>query len=937
MSEGQGAKGAEEGKKDWGIQLPATDFPMRAQLPQREPQRLEFWDSPAFRDAMEQALQGREPFVLHDGPPYANGDIHIGHALNKTVKDLINKTRLFEGRAVRFRPGWDCHGLPIEIAAERKHGPASKLGRKQFRQACRELAAHFIERQKKDFRRLGVMGDWEGAYLTMDPAFEAGILRCLAEIYALGYIRPARKPVHWCTKCASALAEAEAEYKNITSTAVDVLYRVDPQLLPRPWREALGAESDCGLVAWTTTPWTLPASRALAVHPRLQYVLVQPPQGPALVLAQGLAQAWGQRTGLGEMLPLAEPLAGQELQGLQARHPYLTERQVPVLCADFVTEESGTGVVHSAPAHGLDDWRMGVENGLEVDDLLDDRGKFREGVPQVAGLTTSQATEPLLQELRGQGNLLAAAPYEHSYPHCWRHRIPVLFRATPQWFLSLQHATEPCPQGLLARAQQVAEDLGQDPPGGRERLAAMLQGRPDWCLSRQRTWGVPIPLLAHRESGQPHPECARLIHAVADAVERDGIDAWDDFDAAGLLGADPAQWRKLDDVLDVWFDSGSTWFSALPPAPNGQPPADLYVEGVDQHRGWFQSSLLVSTAVRGVPPYRGLLTHGFLIDEGGDKMSKSRGNVTAPSKVFDSQGADVLRLWVASSDFRNEPVISEGILRQNAETYRRFRNCLRYILGNLDGYTPDDAVAAEQLPDLDLWILRRLREVGADVQAAYAANRFHLVVYRLQNFVHAELSQFYFDVLKDRLYTMGRDSPGRRAAQTVLHQLGESLVRWLAPVLSFTAEEVWEHLRAIAPGPLSVFCATWHSSPLVQGAQPQNDWEPLLRLRREVHQALERARDQKLVRSSMQAALRLHLPADMAAALHALGDEAPFLFLVSQVQVAGQAEQVRVEVQPAPGQKCPRCWYTVPQLQEEGACARCVSNLHGPGEVRAHV
>ena len=983
------AKGPED------INLPITSFPMRANLPQREPQLLAFWESEECVAERKQAQAGRPMFRLHDGPPYANGEIHIGHAVNKTLKDAVNKSRLLEGYGVHYVPGWDCHGLPIEMAVEKKHGNAGKLGVKAFQKACRESAGQHIKSQMAGFLRLGVHADWENRYATMDPAFEAGIIRAFGNVFKAGYVTSMSKPVHWCTSCRSALAEAETEYQDIESTAVDVFYpAADAESVKRlmaifgvqesqpeqPWER-------CGFVAWTTTPWTLPASRALALHPDISYaaVLVEAPNGGKVggdiwIVAQELLEALVERAGVTSVKILGTASGADILkESLRLSPPWHDTETVPVVGADYVTAKEGTGVVHTAPAHGMDDWYTGRTHELQVDDLLDDAGRFRDQVPGgIAGKSFSQANAIICEALKMKpqgGRLVSQVAYDHAYPHCWRHGRPLIFRATRQWFIDLNAVVPGQSTSLLERAQIAAQEVSYEPEDGRERLASMLRDRPDWCISRQRLWGVPIALLIDRESGEPHPRSSWLIDRVVELVEKQGVEAWREMDAHALLDADPQRWEKCEDVLDVWFDSGSTNLCLSQDEQDSQWPADLYLEGSDQHRGWFQSSLLVSMAVRDKAPYRGLLTHKFVVNNDGDKMSKSKGNAVAPASIIDHFGADVLRLWVLSTDFRTEMVISQDILKQTAELYRRFRNSWRYILGNihdLDISQAPSPEAPDAMVDLDLWILQQCQQVIAQVRDDYRHYRFHRALTRLGHFCTIQLSGFYFDVLKDRLYTCAADSDSRRSGQVALLGVGEMLVRALAPVLSFTCEEVWQQLRQVRSGPASVFCATWEDTGvLASWPQPEVSWSHLLHLRSLVNQHLEQARQRGEIGSGQQAQVEVEVPetSDEALSLQQLfsqlGEELPYALLVSDVRFVfikprtpffshSHGEQImhfmtadnlfqgqNSESQPASMtvrisrsdlERCARCWYHRKDIDASGRCQRCRKNLGLEGE-----
>jgi isoleucyl-tRNA synthetase len=939
------------------INLPQTDFPMKADLAQREPQMLRRWEEQDVYGRLREIARGRPRFVLHDGPPYANGTIHIGHALNKILKDIIVKSRGLDGFDAPYIPGWDCHGLPIELAVEKKHGrPGQKLDVNAFRAACRAFAAEQIEHQRTDFKRLGVLGDWDRPYMTMAPAYEAQQLRAFGRIVRNGHLYKGAKPVHWCLDCRSALAEAEVEYEDRTSIAIDVAFPVvDPAALAaRIGLASVDAVAGAALVIWTTTTWTLPANEAVAVGPELGYALLELPaataqQGPRrLVLADDLVDACLGRYGIGagEARVVAR-FAGAALEGLRLAHPFL-DKQVPVIIGDHVTLEAGTGAVHTAPAHGQEDFVAGQRYGLPVVNPVGGDGRFLPGTPRVEGLRLDEAITTLIGIMQGNGALVHQEPYRHSYPHCWRHKTPVIFRATPQWFISMDRAN------LRANALRDIKGVEWTPAWGEQRITGMIANRPDWCISRQRTWGVPIPLFVHKVSGELHPRTAELIDQAADRVAAGGIEAWFALDPAELLGDDASDYDKVTDVMDVWADSGLSFECVGAQRPEVAAPVDLYLEGSDQHRGWFHSSLLMSEALYERAPYRGVLTHGFTVDDKGRKMSKSLGNVIAPQKVMQSLGADVLRLWVASTDYSNEMSVSEEILRRMSDSYRRMRNTARFLLGNLAGFDPGkDAVAVTDMVALDRWALRRAAELQDEILAAYRSYDFHLIYQKVHNFCVLDLGGFYLDVIKDRLYTTPAASVARRSAQTAMHHIAEALVRWLAPVLSFTAEEIWSHLPGSREA--SVFHATWHVLPAVP-ADPI-DWPALLALRGDVARELERLRVAGVIGAPLEARVELFCDAADLARFSALGDELRFLLITSEATVtsvdaaggrdallaegavpAASAPGTLLRVSPTSAPKCIRCWHRRDDVGAHEAhpeiCGRCVENVAGPGEAR---
>src|SRR3989338_3369603 len=812
------------------LNLPQTDFPMKASLATREPELLKRWQTLDLYGKLRAVGQGRPKYVLHDGPPYANGDIHIGHAVNKILKDIIVKSRTLAGFDAPYVPGWDCHGLPIELQVEKKHGKA--IPPAQFRELCRAYAKEQIERQKKDFIRLGVLGDWEHPYLTMDFRTEADIMRALGSIYERGYLYQGRKPVNWCLDCQSALAEAEVEYEDKTSPAIDVGFEVkDRPALEKAFGVSLPGGAKIYAVIWTTTPWTLPANQAVSVHPEHEYRLIKTEKGYLLLVAE-LMESCLQRYELsGETVAQCK---GSALELLPLQHPF-QQRIVPIICGEHVTLEAGTGLVHTAPAHGLDDYFIGQKYDLPSDNPVGDDGKFIAGTPLVGGLFVWKANDVVIDALQASGHLLHLEKVQHSYPHCWRHKPPIIFRSTPQWFIGMdnkgqnpaqsaadelvqekrEHGATHAPHNgasLRDLANRAVEQTQFYPAWGKARLEAMIRNRPDWCVSRQRNWGVPMPFFVHKETMQLHPRTPELLEQVAKLVEQDGIEAWFDLNSVDLLGDEAAHYRKLSDTLDVWFDSGVTHASVLRRRAELHTPADLYLEGSDQYRGWFQSSLLTGCAINGRAPFKALLTHGFVVDGSGHKMSKSKGNVVAPQKVLDTLGADILRLWAALTDYSGELTISDEILKRVVESYRRIRNTLRFLLANISDFDPQrHALPVEQWLEIDRYALNRLHGLQLEVKGNYAEYEFHLIAQKLQAFCSEYLGGFYLDILKDRLYTAGKNSAARRSAQNALYHITHSLVRLMAPILSFTAEEAWEVLCGKEDD--SVFTGEWHALP----------------------------------------------------------------------------------------------------------------------------
>ncbi len=935
------------------ILLPETAFPMRGDLPKREPETLARWEADGLYAQIREAAKGRPQFVLHDGPPYANGAIHLGHAVNKILKDIIVKSKTLAGFDAPYIPGWDCHGLPIEIAIEKKFGKVGvKLDAVAFRQKCREYASEQIEVQRRDFKRLGVLGDWERPYRTLDFRFEADEIRALAKVVENGHLLRGVKPVYWCFDCGSALAEAEIEYQDKTSPAVDVAYAArNPQQVSRAFGSELPEGVEVAVPIWTTTPWTLPASLAISLGPELDYVLVE---GPAkadggrrwLVLAEALAEKALKRYGVDEVAVLGRA-QGEKLEGMLFAHPFYAERDIPILLGDHVSAEDGTGAVHTAPGHGQEDFAVGQKYGLVEKysaaqlNPVDGRGVYLPSTPPAGDVDLTQlhvwkANDAIVEVLRGTGALLAFAPLRHSYPHCWRHKTPIAFRATPQWFISMEQAH------LRRDALAAIETVKWYPEWGQARIAGMVEGRPDWTISRQRTWGVPIALFVHRETGDIHPRSVELMRQVAERVEQAGIDVWYSLDAAELLGSDAKDYDKITDILDVWFDSGVTHEGVLLERGLGK-PADLYLEGSDQHRGWFQSSLLTGVAIDNAAPYRQCLTHGFTVDEHGRKMSKSLGNGIEPQEIMKTLGADILRLWIASADYSNEMSLSQEILKRNADAYRRIRNTARFLLGNLHGFDPGrDLLALQDMVALDRWIVHRAWQVQEEIAAAYANYDFAAVVQALMNFCSVDLGSLYLDVTKDRLYTMREDAHGRRSAQSAMHRIAEGFVRWIAPVLSFTADEMWAYLPGEHPG--NVLFTTWYDglAPLPDDAAlSAKDFEGLLELREQVTRALEPMRAAGQIGAALEAEIELRCSVADQNWLAPLADELRFLLISGDVRVVPDTEAkgvIGVFAQPTTKPKCVRCWHHREDVGAHAAhpllCGRCVANVEGPGEER---
>lgn len=933
------------------LNLPQTDFPMRGNLANREPNMLKHWEEIDLYQKIREVSKDRETFVLHDGPPYANGDIHIGHAVNKILKDVIIKSQTLNGYNARYIPGWDCHGLPIELMVEKKVGKAGvKVDAKTFRQKCREYALKQVDGQREDFKRLGVLGDWDNPYLTMNFEFEANIVRSLGKILEKGHIHKGSKPVHWCLDCGSALAEAEVEYKDKESPAIDVAFFADDS---DAIAEICGAkgQGDIALVIWTTTPWTLPANQAVALHPEFNYLLIQcsTDNGPLqLILEESLAEEALKRYGF-ENTTVLGSCKGASLENLVLKHPFY-DKKVPVILGDHVTTETGTGAVHTAPGHGQDDFVVGNKYGLEVYNPVAGNGVFLPDTELLAGVHVHKANDTILDVLKDNGMLLCSHKLQHSYPCCWRHKTPIIFRATPQWFISMEQ------NGLRDKANTAIDETSWFPDWGQARIQTMVNNRPDWCISRQRTWGVPITFFVHKETGEIHPDSHDLIEKVALRIEKEGIDAWFESTPADFLDENADDYEMTTDTLDVWFDSGVTHACVLNKREDMPFPADLYLEGSDQHRGWFQSSLLSSVAINDVAPYRSVLTHGFTVDASGHKMSKSLGNVIAPQKIVNTLGADILRLWVASSDYSNEMSVSDEILKRTADTYRRIRNTVRFLLSNLNGFDPAlHTVAAEDMLSLDRWAVARTKEFQDEIIDAYNAYNFHIIYQRLHNFCAVDMGSFYLDIIKDRQYTTQKDSIARRSAQTALYHIAEAMCRWMAPIMTFTADEIW----TLLPGEHgdSVLLDGWYQGLFgLDSDETMNMvfWQNVLDLRTTVSKQLEVLRTDNKIGSSLDADVTLYCDGELYDNLSQLKDELRFVLITSDATIRPLDEKdgsaidvtladgtsLHIDARASEHDKCVRCWHhrsDVGQNEEHPElCGRCVENVSGDGEARSY-
>jgi isoleucyl-tRNA synthetase len=933
------------------LNLPDTPFPMRGDLPKREPGWVQQWTEGGLYKRLRDARHGAPLFVLHDGPPYANGQIHMGHAVNKVLKDMIVKARQLAGFDAHYVPGWDCHGLPIENAIEKKHGRG--LSRDDMQAKSRAYATEQIAQQMVDFQRLGVLGDWEHRYATMDPANEAGEIRAFKRVIERGFVYRGLKPVYWCFDCGSSLAEFEIEYADKKSQTLDVGFLcAEPDKLA----SAFGLSTltrDAFAVIWTTTAWTIPANQALNLNPALDYALVDTERG-LLVLAASLVEACLQRYGL-QGTVLATVL-GEKLGGIAFRHPLAHvdagyDRLSPVYLADYATADDGTGLVHSSPAYGLDDFNSCVQHGMQLDDILNpvqSNGSYAADFPLFGGQHIWKAVPAIIQALQDAGRLFATQGITHSYPHCWRHKSPVIYRAASQWFVRMDEGegvftVDKAPHTLRQMALAAIEQTGFYPENGKARLRDMIANRPDWCISRQRSWGVPLPFFLHKESGELHPRTMAILDQAADIVEQGGIEAWSRATTEQILGPDDApHYTKSSDILEVWFDSGSTFWHVLRGQhPGGWhtdgPEADLYLEGHDQHRGWFHSSLLLACALYGRAPYRGLLTHGFTVDSQGRKMSKSLGNGIEPQAVSQKLGAEIIRLWVAASDYSGDIAGDDKILARVVDGYRRIRNTLRFLLANTSDFDPGtDAVPVDQMLEIDRWALSRTAELQADILRHYEVYEFHPVVAKLQVFCSEDLGAFYLDVLKDRLYTTAPKSLARRSAQSALWQITHAMLRWMAPFLSFTAEEAWAVFGASSTGSASIFMETYwtFSAP---DADLLQKWQRIRDVRDVVNKEIEAVRTTGAVGSSLQATVTVAAPAADRELLATLGDDLKFVFITSQVSLES-GDDLTVRVSPSTASKCERCWHWRDDVGHDAAhptlCGRCTTNLFGAGEVR---
>ncbi|MBR1375948.1 MAG: isoleucine--tRNA ligase [Cardiobacteriaceae bacterium] len=918
------------------LNLPQTDFPMRGNLPAREPEILRFWQEEKIYEKQREKSKGRRKFVLHDGPPYANGAIHVGHALNKILKDIIMKSRQMMGYDCPYVPGWDCHGLPIEQKVEQKLGkPNVKVSATEFRAACRNFAKEQVEIQKQGFIRFGVFGDWEKPYLTMNFQTEADIVRALAEIVKGGNVVRGMKPINWCFDCRSSLAEAEVEYQDKESYSIDVRFAA---VNPAEITEKMNATEKLDaidVVIWTTTPWTLPANTAVALHSEFEYVLIKG-EGNAFVIAEELLETVKKRWNSTADWQVIGRAKGATLERIWLKHPFIDGQKSLLVVGEHITLDAGTGCVHTAPAHGADDFEVikKYPELKEFPNFVMADGVYSSETPLFAGKFIFKAEAEIIELMQQNGSLAQVSKMQHSYPCCWRHKTPTVFRATSQWFVSMDK------QNLRQVALKGLDSVQFTPEWGRPRLTNMIAGRPDWCISRQRYWGVPLCFVVDKETGELHPNVAEIMQKAAEKIAEKGIEAWFELDIAELVGEkDADKYEKLNDVLDVWFDSGSTHFSVLRRREELQYPADLYLEGSDQHRGWFHSSLLVGSAIDGQPPYKGLLTHGFTVDEQGRKMSKSLGNVVDPESVIKELGADILRLWVSSVDYSGEVSLSKNILKQRADAYRRIRNTCRFLLANLHDFDPaKNLVVYEEMVELDRYAVALAADLQEKIIKLYEKYEFHTIYQLLFNFCSVDLGGFYLDVIKDRQYTVAKDAPARRSAQTAIYHILRAMLAWLAPILSFTAEEIWKYL----PGEKeeSVFFEGFYEQLRGLDANSRlnfDEWKTILNIRESINAELEKARNQGLIGSGLEAKVKIELPKDKYEIAAKIASELHFALIVSAVEVTEAAVE-KISVEKAQGEKCLRCWHHRADVGSVAAhpelCPRCVENVDGSGEKR---
>ena len=915
------------------LNLPETELSMKAGLPRKEPEILSFWNDIDLYNKIRKLNDGNERFILHDGPPYANGPIHLGHSVNKILKDITIKSKTLSGYDAPYVPGWDCHGLPIELNVEKKHGRRSEVvsDKKLFQEACKEYALTQIDKQKEDFIRLGVFGEWENPYRSLDSTFEADVVRALGKIFEKGHIHKGEKPVNWCQDCGSALAEAEVEYMDKVSKSIDVSFKVSDKYVSKVNEVFNQINIDnISFVIWTTTPWTIPSNVAVCINPDLNYALVKKDHA-FIIIAEEMVDSCGLRWK--SDMEIISVVKGSSFGNIELQHPFINRKSI-LLEGDHVTTEAGTGCVHTAPAHGLDDFNICKKNNIEVYKALNARALFTSDFDFIEGLPPLKADEKIIQKLSDVHALVSVENYDHSYPHCWRHKTPLIFTATAQWFISMNKAN------LLSDAKEVVDSVNWEPSWGLQRINSMLNDRPDWCISRQRNWGVPITLVINKETGEIHPDQDKLFIKFADLIEKEGISAWSSLDLSEYMD-DYDQYIKVTDSLDVWFDSGVTHFAVTDDRFGKDTVADLYLEGSDQHRGWFQSSLLTSMAMNNRAPYKSVLTHGFVVDENGRKQSKSLGNVVSPQKVWDSLGADILRLWVASTDFRSEMVASDEILKRVSDQYRRIRNTLRFVLGNLHDFSNKDSIEMKDQVELDKWIINASKELEENVLKDYESYSYHTAVQKIHNFCVNELGGIYLDIVKDRLYTTGKNSNARRSCQTSLDYICNILVRLIAPILSFTAEEIWQTHPSLKDQSESIFLDRYGYKDIsIEGSITSEDWSRIFEIKDLVNQSIEKMRSENSIKGSLDSIVNLNLKEDDYNLLNKIGDELHFIFISSDAKIK-KADNFSIDISVSEDPKCSRCWHRCSSVGtiegHEEACSRCVENIENDGELRHFV
>ncbi len=915
------------------LNLPDTDFSMKAGLPRKEPEILDLWSQQDLYAKIRKKYENKELFLLHDGPPYANGDIHLGHSVNKILKDITIKYKTLSGFDAPYVPGWDCHGLPIELNVEKKHGKNSELvkNKESFQKACKEYAETQINKQLDDFKRLGVFGDWENSYKSLDPKFEADIVRSLGIIYKEGHLEKGEKPVHWCQDCGSSLAEAEVEYIDKTSKSIDVAFKVDDTSIDKVKDLFNIKEADeISFVIWTTTPWTIPSNVAVCINPEFKYSLIKMNNKfyvIAFEMIDHCKERWKQK------FDVISTIQGKKLSDIYLIHPFL-ERKSVLLHGDHVTTETGTGCVHTAPAHGMDDHLICKKNNIDTINSLNNKAFFKDELDFIAGLPAIKADPLIVEKLQEHNALINIEDYHHSYPHCWRHKTPLIFTSTPQWFISMKK------NNLIKDAMKDIKNVNWEPSWGFQRIESMLSDRPDWCISRQRNWGVPITLVVHKDTGEIHPDQKDLFEKFAQVIEKDGISAWDKLNLEDFID-DHEEYIKTSDSLDVWFDSGVTHFAVSSKRFGNKVISDLYLEGSDQHRGWFQSSLLTSIAMNNSAPYKTVLTHGFVVDEQGRKQSKSLGNVVSPQKVWDSLGADILRLWVASTDFRSEMVASDEILKRTSDQYRRIRNTFRFILGNLSDFNDKNKVEFNDQVELDKWIINETKILQKEITALYESYSYHKATQKIHNFCVNELGGIYLDIVKDRLYTCKNDSLARRSCQTSLDFILNVLVRLIAPILSYTAEEIWQTSDRLNDQEKSVFLSNFDTFEIeLESSINQSEWKRIFEIKDAVNQSIEEMRNDNKLKGSLDSVVNIQATSNDFQILNKLGDELHFLFISSEAKVK-EGNTFKIKVTTSKNAKCVRCWHrdlSVGSIQEHPElCNRCIDNIENNGEQRKSV